>query len=74
MVSMRFRAWPYQHPISALLQGQSDQCGSSSVSHLPLLDDPYIGPQLVPGLSLGRDICSYPARISPTFRTKCSTS
>lgn len=35
MVSTRFRAWPYQHPISALLWGHSDQCGSSLVSHLP---------------------------------------
>ena len=55
---------------SLLAQGHSDQRGSRWVAHLPLLGGPCIGPQLVPGLSLGTAVGPHPAHISSIFHTK----
>lgn len=55
---------------SLLAQGHSDQRGSRWVAHLPLLGGPCDGPQLVPGLSLGKAVGPHPAHISSIFHTK----
>ena len=74
MVSARFLEPGPVSILFLLVQGYPGQCGSSLVSHLPLLDNAYVGPQLIPGLRLGKDMCSHPAHMSPVFHRECSTS